>query len=337
MIISGITPSIRRFPAIAAPAAVVVAAGGTVEMMQPQTANIICSAGVSRHDAFAALVYDRGCIVSNGVLLRTPFTAGAERPLMLLENQTLYEMRTMDTGFALARSLDVKDELMATAYLRERRAFALCALSPTGDLCVFDFEDFRMLTCVSLGDQRARFAFFHIASESLLLICVDRLVQFVFDGCSIIYTEPMVALALADFDDGLLIVASAEGHIYIRRVTDGKLMEVVTTKSMERVICVAAQYGVFAYVGEKNMLRFGRTLAEAVLIELPFQVYAIGFFGPGMDLLVTLDAEIMVLRRDAAYHWFPTAEPLSIDSDDPVDEAFCHPQVAKNALLKRRV
>jgi hypothetical protein len=66
--------SIRRYPAPEAPARVlVVAQGNLVEMIQPQTANVICNAGLSRLDGLSSLIYDRGCVVAGGMMLKTAF------------------------------------------------------------------------------------------------------------------------------------------------------------------------------------------------------------------------------------------------------------------------
>jgi hypothetical protein len=331
--VPSVSRSIKRYPAPSAPARVVILTrDNTVEMVQPQTGNLICNAGLNRPGGVVGLEYDRGCFVTGNSMLRTPFSG--ERLLLLLDDESLCEMRANAKGFAVTRSVDVKAVMMTIAFSRERKSLGLCCVSKGGELLVYDFEDYGMVTRVVLDCRDPQSVFFDGQSNSVVLVCADRLLQISFDNFQTLHTEIVDRPTLVGFDDGLLIVGTIGNRILVRRIVDGRMSEVATVESMNKIVCVAAQYDTFVYADDRGSIRFGRTFNEMFLIEVPFPVFAVGFLGSMMDLLVGLDTEIMIIRRDDVFPDFQAAPPLDLDSGEAAEEVFCkRAQADEPALL----
>ena len=318
---ASIIKSIKRFPSMTASARIAVfKEDGTFDIVQPQTGQLLCNSGLPDTGSISSIAYDRGCVVSDGKLVSTGSVS--ERMLMLLDNEMLCELSETMQGFAFHGRTDVKSKLMTVVYIPSQKRTAFCFFTKRGDLCLCDYHDYSLIKRTSPGEGIPLFLFYHVASESLVVVYPEKIALISLDNFQVIDQEIVEKVTLADFNDDLLILASENNRVRIRRIADGKFHEVETVDEDSRITCVTTQYGCFAYANEARNVRFGRSIDESAVLESPYPVYALGFLNSDLDLLIALDRDVMVMNRRKFYPFISPNTEIEVDNDNPNKEAF---------------
>lgn len=291
-----------------------------LSMFSPSLGQFLTSAGSTVSSHISNFIYDRGIIRYNSKVYETSsneklfFVSSDKKVLQFVEKKDSWEYES---------TLPIAPRIVCVGCAFEPPRLVFFCFADTGDLLVYDYEDYSPLTRILFDQKVPLFIYFHYGSGSLLMIYHNEAVfmdtkTFLITTRIRLYKKPISAA----FDDDIVIFGFGDCSVEVYEIREGGWSEVSVFVCSDKIKFVNIENHVFIAVTTNNTIYFGQSAEDITTIEVPYDVHTVSLLNPNIDLLIGLDSELMAIKRDDTYPWMKPQLKCKADTDDPALEEF---------------
>lgn len=211
------------------------------------------------------------------------------------------------------------------------------ALVQNGDLQIYSYHDCQLLESINISKVPSVAIYSHgdyivtVFSNFIVLNNINDIQQ------TKIIRFPQILRSAKENELYCFQTSSNEVSIYKLDLDELKFIEVYKISIGTEIKYIDVQCGCYIYITKENQIVFGTLSNSLVTVESPFEVFYAGFLNTSGDLLIGLDREIMIIRRDDYYSDFEGFVPF--DSDNSFENVenmiFCDKAICSAKISRR--
>ncbi|EAY03910.1 hypothetical protein TVAG_192090 [Trichomonas vaginalis G3] len=291
-----------------------------LSMFSPSLGQFLISAGSTVSSHVTDFIYDRGIVRYNTQTIETSMN---ERLFFISSDKKILSFTEKSDSWEFDDLLPISPRIVCVGAAFEPSKLVFFCFADTGDLLVYDYDDYSPLTRILFDQKVPLFIYYHYGTGSLLIIYHNEVV---FMDTKTFQITRRIKLnkkpISAGFDGDVVILAFGDCSVAVYEIGEKGWLEIASFVCTDKIKFVNIENHVFIAVTISNTIYFGQTSEDITTIEVPYDVYTCSLLNPNIDLLIGLDNELMAIKRDDNYPWMKPLLKCKCDTDDPLLEQF---------------